>query len=42
MVAKVVGLVESDALVASLTEVKVSDGWDDGTDTICVAPADVL
>ena len=42
MVAKVVGLVESDALVASLTEVKVSDGWDDGTDTICVATPDVL
>ena len=42
MVAKVVVLVESDILVASLTEVNVSDGWDEGTDTICVAPPDVL
>ena len=42
MVAKVVVLVESDILVASLTEVNVSDGWDEGTDTICVATPDKL
>ena len=42
MVAKVVVLVESDILVASLTEVNVSDGWDEGTDTICVTTPDVL
>ena len=42
MVAKLVVLVESDVLVASLTEVNMSDGWDDGTVTVCVDPPDVL